>query len=84
MHFISIPIGGAADLTEENARRLDRAIATAESMPVIIHCASGNRVGALLALRANLIQGQNADEALAFGRAAGLTSLEDAVKQRLK
>ena len=84
MHFISIPIGGAADLTEENARRLDRAIATSESMPVIIHCASGNRVGALLALRANLIQGKSASEALAFGKAAGLTTLEDAVKQRLK
>jgi len=84
MHFISIPIGGAADLTEENARRLDRAMATSESMPMIIHCASGNRVGALLALRANLIQGKSANEALAFGKAAGLTSLEDAVKQRLK
>lgn len=84
MHFISIPIGGAADLTEENARRLDRAMATSESMPMIIHCASGNRVGALLALRANLIQGKSAHEALAFGKAAGLTSLEDAVKQRLK
>lgn len=84
MHFISIPIGGAADLTEENARRLDRAMATSESMPMIIHCASGNRVGALLALRANLIQGKSASEALAFGKAAGLTSLEDAVKQRLK
>ena len=53
-------------------------------MPVIIHCASGNRVGALLALRANLIQGKSASEALAFGKAAGLTTLEDAVKQRLK
>ncbi|MGB7398306.1 MAG: protein tyrosine phosphatase family protein [Candidatus Macondimonas sp.] len=84
MHFISIPIGGAADLTEENARRLDRAMAPSESMPVIIHCASGNRVGALLALRANLIQGKSASEALAFGKAAGLTTLEDAVKQRLK
>ena len=84
MHFISIPIGGGADLTEEHARRLDRAIATSNGLPVIIHCASGNRVGALLAVRANLIQGKSAQEALAFGKAAGLTTLEDAVKQRLK
>lgn len=84
MDFVSIPIGGSADLTEENARRLDRALAHAKPGPVMIHCASGNRVGALLALRANLIQGQSASEALNLGKAAGLTSLEDAVKERLK
>ncbi len=84
MDFVSIPVGGGADLTEDTARRLDRALAHAKPGPVIIHCASGNRVGALLALRANLIQGQPAAEALNFGKAAGLTSLEDAVKQRLK
>ena len=84
MDFVSIPIGGGADLTEDNARRLDRALAHAKPGQVMIHCASGNRVGALLALRANLIQGQPASEALSFGKAAGLTSLEDAVRQRLK
>ena len=84
MDFVSIPIGGAADLTEDNARRLDRALAHAKPGPVMIHCASGNRVGALLALRANLIHSQSAAEALSLGKAAGMTSLEDAVRDRLK
>lgn len=84
MDFVSIPIGGGADLTEENARRLDRALSLAKPGSVMIHCASGNRVGALLALRANLIQGVPGSEALSLGKAAGLTSLEDAVRQRLR
>ena len=84
MDFISIPVGGAADLSKENAHRLDRALANAQPGPVMIHCASGNRVGALLAIRAHEIEGKSAEQALEFGKAAGLTTLEDAVKQHLK
>lgn len=42
---------------------------------LLIHCGTGNRVGALVALRAHR-RGASADEALAAGRAAGLTALE--------
>ena len=49
---------------------------------VLIHCASGNRVGALVALHARGT-GATPDEALALGKAAGLAGLEPAVRARL-
>jgi protein tyrosine phosphatase (PTP) superfamily phosphohydrolase (DUF442 family) len=49
---------------------------------VLLHCGSGNRVGALFALREKL-HGASSDDALAVGKAAGLTRLESVVKERL-
>jgi len=51
--------------------------------PVLVHCMSGNRVGALFALRAFWLQGMSAVEALAVGRRYGLTKLEPLVVQIL-
>jgi protein tyrosine phosphatase (PTP) superfamily phosphohydrolase (DUF442 family) len=50
--------------------------------PVLLHCGSGNRVGAVLALRHSL-SGASEEEAIAFGNDAGLTKLEDVVRERL-
>jgi protein tyrosine phosphatase (PTP) superfamily phosphohydrolase (DUF442 family) len=49
---------------------------------VLIHCSSGNRAGALLALRAKL-DGADNESALALGVAAGATRLQDTVKNKL-
>jgi len=49
---------------------------------VLVHCGSGNRVGALLALRASL-DGADDEKALALGREGGLSSLEGVVRERL-
>jgi uncharacterized protein (TIGR01244 family) len=85
MRYVSIPVPGAKGLTRENVERLDAALADAEADgPVLLHCASGNRIGALLALRAAWLEGVEADEALAFGRAAGLTRLEPTVRDLLE
>jgi uncharacterized protein (TIGR01244 family) len=78
-----IPVASAADLTTDNAKKLDAAIAAAGGGTVLIHCASSNRVGGLLAVRANKIQGKSVDEALAFGRAGGLTKMEPQVAEIL-
>lgn len=78
-----IPVAGAGDLTLDNAKKLDAAMAAAGGGPVLIHCASSNRVGGLLAVRANKIQGKSVDEALAFGRAGGLTKMEPQVAEIL-
>lgn len=83
MRFIHIPVGGAGDLTEENARALDSAIGDAGPGATLVHCGSGNRVGALLALRAFYLQGKSPEEALQIGRDAGLTALDQAVQSRL-
>ena len=82
LNYISIPVAGAGGLTVAAAKKLDEALAEANG-PVIVHCGSGNRVGALFALRANKLQGKSAGEALAIGKASGLTSLEGAVRKLL-
>ena len=83
LRYVGIPMAGAAGLTAENAAALDAVLADPSSYPVLIHCASGNRVGGLLALRAHQQLGAEASEALAQGLEAGLTSLEPAVREAL-
>jgi uncharacterized protein (TIGR01244 family) len=84
LSFVSIPIRGADDLTEDAARRLGDVLSAPDSRPLILHCASGNRAGALLALHAFYVEGATKEDALALGEAAGLTSLRDAVQARLR
>jgi uncharacterized protein (TIGR01244 family) len=78
--YHSIPIKGAESLTKENARNLDDLLQQAGEEPTLIHCASGNRVGALIAVREAWIKGQSVDAAVAEGKRWGLTSLESAVR----
>ena len=82
MRYIALPIGGKDDLTPANARALHQLLQR-ERAGVLLHCASGNRVGALLALGAVQEEGQSVESALALGRAAGLKSLEPAVRNAL-
>jgi len=81
MRFVSIPISGAADLTEINARKLGEVLDDPQSRPMIVHCASGNRAGAMIALYAFYVQKQPANSAIELGVQAGLTSLRPQVEQ---
>lgn len=83
LDFHRVPVAGAPDLSRETVEELDRLLAQAGDGPTVLYCASSNRVGALLALRAHWLQGVPADEALALGREAGLTRLEPAVAELL-
>lgn len=83
INYILIPIDGGADITPENALRLDQALQARAHSPTMVHCASGNRVGALFALRAQL-QGSDPETAMAIGRSAGLTSLAPLVEKLLQ
>jgi uncharacterized protein (TIGR01244 family) len=78
MSYISLPVAGAAGVSYENASLLDDILSDVRG-PVLLHCASGNRVGALLALRAHM-RGAGSEEALELGAAAGLSSLSEAVE----
>ena len=79
--YVSLPIAGADAITAENARALADAIASSQGK-VLVHCSSGNRAGALLALAAQA-QGMRPENALALGKTAGLTGLEPVVRERL-
>jgi uncharacterized protein (TIGR01244 family) len=83
MRFVSIPVAGADDLTQDKARELDAALSGPGATPAIVHCGSGNRAGALLALRAFYVDGMGAEEAIDLGKRAGLRSLEGAVRERM-
>lgn len=80
--YANLAIGGAADLTRANVLAFDRLVSSAER-PLLVHCASGNRVGAMAALRAAWLQGKSEDEAVEIGRAWGLKGLEGEVRQRI-
>ncbi len=81
MTYIALPIEGQQSLTFANAEKLDAAIAEFDA-PVLIHCDSGDRAGALLALRAAL-NGAEDTAAIQLGQSAGMTSLEPVVRERL-
>jgi uncharacterized protein (TIGR01244 family) len=82
--YRSLPIAGKASLTRENVVAFDKLLAEAKQGEVLVHCASGNRVGAMMALRARWLQGKSPDEALAIGKAAGMTGLAADVKNLIE
>jgi len=80
LRYASLPITGAADLDRARVREFGRLLDGARREGgVLIHCASGNRVGAMVALDEALNRGRPFGEALERGRAAGLAALEPAV-----
>ena len=76
MEYVAFPIG-SGDITLDKARELDALLGQFDE-PVLLHCGSGNRVGALLALSEYLETGDR-EGALQKGRDAGLTGLEGRV-----
>ncbi len=80
--FSRLVVEGGDQLTEAKARELDRQLASAKG-PTLVCCGSSNRVGALMAMRARLVEGKSPEEALAIGKACGLSKLEPTVKTLL-
>ncbi|MGV8940497.1 MAG: beta-lactamase hydrolase domain-containing protein [Lysobacter sp.] len=83
MVYHHLPVAGAGDINDANAEQLQRLIEQAPGA-VLVHCASGNRVGALLAVGAAKSGEMTAEEAITFGREAGLGSLEPRVREVLE
>ena len=82
MEYIALPIDGRDAINFDNAKKLDEILSQYEK-PVLVHCGSSNRVGALFALRENM-NGASDKDSLAFGKSAGMPSLESTVKTRLE
>lgn len=80
--YRQLPVDGAGDITEANARTLWQWIQDAPGT-VLVHCGSGNRVGALLAIGAAREGGMAPEAAIAYGKSAGLGSAEPKVREVL-
>lgn len=80
MDYVSLPIG-RDDIQFEKAASLHELIRRYDG-PVLVHCGSSNRVGALLALQASR-EGADDESAIAVGRDGGLTALEAKVREVL-
>lgn len=81
MEYVALPIS-SDDVTFDSARELQALLGKYEG-PVLVHCASSNRVGALLAL-SKADGGADTESAIEYGRSAGLRSLEGKVRKELE
>lgn len=86
MDYLQIPVAGVQDLTTQAASRLWQALQQAhtDGKQVLVHCASANRVGALLALAVAAHDGRSLEQALQLGREAGMTGAESHVRTLLQ
>ncbi len=82
MTYVSLPVPEPADATVGKAAALEQILADIEG-PVLLHCLSGNRVGALFALSAKA-DGASKEEALAIGKSAGLSRWEKQIREKLE
>ncbi|MBB1386863.1 hypothetical protein H5119_15180 [Pseudoalteromonas sp. SG45-5] len=80
MNYHALPIAGAQDVTVENARNLINLLNEFKGESILVHCASSNRVGALMAISAHE-QGLDVEAALDKGRHWGMKSLEPVVRE---
>jgi protein tyrosine phosphatase (PTP) superfamily phosphohydrolase (DUF442 family) len=81
--YVRIPVAGEIDLDLATVRALDAILAEPASAPLALACSSGNRSGALLALRAFWLEGASPTAALELGKRGGLTRLEPTVRTLL-
>lgn len=83
MSYEHLPINGAAELKQLKILAFDNILRQHHGKKIAMHCGSGNRVGAAIALRAGWLRGRKMDTAMERGRSHGLTKLEQEVHNRL-
>jgi len=81
MQYHLIPLTDITTFTKASAKQLQRVLDLNE--PCLLHCATGNRVGALIALQVFWLQELTPQEALDKGLKAGLTRLRPHVEEVL-
>jgi len=84
MKYELLPVTGKDGLSREDIERFDSVLTAAlKEGPVLLHCASGNRIGAVLALRAVWVEEMDPEEALTYGRSSGMTRAEGVARELL-
>ena len=81
MRYIQLPVASGNSINLDCIRHFTDLITQYGKDGLLIHCGSGNRVGALLALEQHFYKGASIADAIAFGRKAGLTGLESRVHE---
>jgi uncharacterized protein (TIGR01244 family) len=76
MKYLVIPVNGARGINNTNAELLHRALSQSKGT-VLLHCASSNRVGGLLGLKASLFEKASNEEAILLGKKAGMRSTKE-------
>jgi len=81
LRYVHVPLT-AASLSAADVAAVEKVLDDAAAAPVLFHCTTSNRVGAVWAL-VQTRKGKSLDEALVAGREAGLRSpvLEEAVRR---
>jgi len=83
INYYHLPIGSLKDLSSANAAKLRQLLDDNADTPTLVHCKSGNRVGALIAIGENEIDGVAIEPAIDEGKRWGLTGLEKVVRKQL-
>ena len=83
MSFVSIPVAGAAGLTEANARALRKVLDERDALPAVVHCSIGQRAAALLGLEAFVVDRLRPSAAIDLARGLGLSKLEPALREKI-
>ena len=80
--YVKLPVEGPDSLNKVQVAALWQVLNEAHGS-VLVHCGSGNRCGAMLALTEAWFRKRNTDDAIAFGKQAGLTGMEPVVRELL-
>lgn len=85
MTYYNVPVRGGQPFDREVFEKIEALVKEHHDEPILVHCASSNRVGGWLATHLVETHGMTVDEALAVGRRAGITKqpVERAVRAYL-
>lgn len=85
MTYVRVPMSTSLP-KEDGVKTILDTLGKSKESPVLLHCASGIRAGAMWALYSGVRKGQSADAAIAEGKQAGLNneSLEHIVRNRIE
>ena len=84
LDYHEFPVSSPADFAPARVAAFTELVARLRAEGVLVHCGSGNRVGAMFALGHAREPGVTLDAALEYGRRAGLSSLEPQVAALLR
>ena len=73
LEYVNVPIAGLDGLTDDNFAAVREILRDPSRRPILVHCASANRVGAVWYAYRRLDQGISAERALWEAREVGLS-----------